>query len=86
MDNISIRDGLLAVLTESFEADPAHFVSLPKQVVDLSMARSVIAELRNGGLVEEQERGVIRFTFRGYKIHRERSDTFRHELSLMVAV
>ena len=31
MDNISIRDGLLAALTERYEADPAHFVSLPRQ-------------------------------------------------------
>ena len=44
MDNISIRDGLLAALTERYEADPAHFVSLPRQIVDSSSARAVIAD------------------------------------------
>ncbi len=86
MDNISIRDGLLAALTERFEADPAHFVSLPKQIVDSSSARAVIADLRNNGYVEEQERGVIRFTIRGYKVHRDRSHQTWVESSVLVAV
>ena len=85
MDNISIRDGLLAALTECYEADPAHFVSLPKQIVDLSMARAVIADLRNEGHVEEQERGVIRFTTRGYQAHRERPSR-RDESRVLLAV
>jgi hypothetical protein len=86
MDNISIRDGLLATLTERFEADPAHFVSLPKQIVDSSSARAVIADLRNNGYVEEKERGVIRFTIRGYKLHRDRGNHDWAESSVMVAV
>ncbi len=86
MDNISIRDGLLAALTERFEADPAHFVSLPKQIVDSSSARAVIADLRNNGYVEEQERGVIRFTMRGYKVHRDRGRHAWAESSVLVAV
>ena len=49
--------GILAALTERYEADPAHFVSLPRQIVDSSSARAVIADLRNEGYVEEQERG-----------------------------
>lgn len=86
MDNISIRDGLLAALTERFEADPAHFVSLPKQIVDSSSARAVIADLRNNGYVEEKERGVIRFTIRGYKVHRDRGHNDWAESSVLVAV
>ena len=86
MDNVSIRDGLLAALTECYEADPAHFVSLPKQIVDSSAARAVIAELRNEGCVEEQERGVIRFTIRGYKSHRERDRSPLNQTRVMVAV
>ena len=86
MDNISIRDGLLAALTERFEADPAHFVSLPRQIVDSSSARAVIADLRNEGYVEEQERGVIRFTRRGYESLRERFDAAGDESRVLLAV
>lgn len=86
MDNTSIRDGLLAALTECYEADTAHFVSLPKPIVDSSSARTVIADLRNEGYVEERERGVIRFTRRGYESLRERSDSDRHESSVLLAI
>ena len=86
MDNISIRDGLLAALTERYEADPAHFVSLPRQVVDSSSARAVIADLRNEGYVEEQERGEIRFTRRGYESLRERIDSTGDESRVLLAV
>ena len=77
MNNISIRDGLLAALTECYEADTAHFVSLPKHVVDSSSAREIIADLRNDGYIEEQERGVIRFTSRGYERLREHINSTR---------
>jgi hypothetical protein len=86
MNNISIRDGLLAALTECYEADTAHFVSLPKQIVDSSSAREVIADLRNAGYVEEQERGVIRFTRRGYESLRERANPARDESRALIAV
>jgi predicted transcriptional regulator len=86
MNNISIRDGLLAALTECYEADTAHFVSLSKQVVDSSSAREVIADLRNEGYVEEQERGVIRFTRRGYESLRERANPARDESRALIAV
>ena len=86
MHTASIQDGLLAALTERFEADPSHFVSLPKQIVDSSSARAVIAELRNDGYVEEKERGVIRLTIRGYKVHRARSHYNWAEASVLVAV
>ncbi len=86
MDNISMRDGLLAALTERYEADPARFVSLPRQVVDSSSARAVIADLRNEGYVEEQERGVIRFTRRGYESLRERFDSTGDDSRVLLAV
>jgi hypothetical protein len=86
MDNVSIRDGLLAALTERYEADPARFVSLPRQVVDSSSARAVIADLRNEGYVEEQERGVIRFTRRGYESLRERFDSTGDDSRVLLAV
>ncbi|MGH9501227.1 MAG: hypothetical protein ACRD20_00080 [Terriglobales bacterium] len=86
MDTISIRDGLLAALTECYEADPAHFVSLPKQIVDLSSARAVIADLRNEGHVEEQKRGVIRFTIRGYMSRRDRGASASEESAVLMAV
>lgn len=86
MDNISIRDGLLAALTERYEADPAHFVSLSRQIVDSSSARAVIADLRNEGYVEEQERGVIRFTRRGYESLRERFESTGDESRVLLAV
>jgi predicted transcriptional regulator len=86
MNNISIRDGLLAALTECYEADTAHFVNLPKQIVDSSSAREVIADLRNGGYVEERERGVIRFTRRGYESLRERFDSTGDESRVLLAV
>ena len=86
MDNISIRDGLLAALTERYEADPAHFVILPRQIVDSSSARAVIADLRNEGYVEEQERGVIRFTRRGYESLRERFAATGDDSRVLLAV
>jgi hypothetical protein len=46
----------------------------------------VIADLRNEGYVEEQERGVIRFTRRGYKAHREPGGPARDESRVLVAV
>jgi hypothetical protein len=86
METISIRDGLLAALTESYEADTAHFVSLPKHVVDSSSAREVIADLRNEGYIEEQERGVIRFTRRGYESLREHFNAPPNQSRVLIAV
>jgi hypothetical protein len=65
-----IREGLLVDLAEHYEEDPGHFVTLPRQTLDSSLAREVVAELRNEGYVEEQIRGVIRLTPRGYKLYK----------------
>jgi len=61
-----IQDGLLANLVRCYEENPRRFVSLSRQTLDSSSARVAIAELRNEGSLEEQVRGVIRLTIRGY--------------------
>jgi len=63
----NIHDGLLATLALSYEEDPHQFVTLSRQTLDSSSSRLAVSELRNEGLVEEQLRGVIRLTERGYK-------------------
>jgi len=66
----TVEDGVLAALAHSYEDDPDRFVSLPKPMIDSSMARMALAELRNCGYVEEQVRGVVRLTPRGYKAYK----------------
>ena len=67
----AIRESLLCGLAEQYEEDPAQFVELPKQTLASAMAREIVANLRNEGYVEEEVRGVIRFTERGYKIYKK---------------
>jgi hypothetical protein len=62
-----IRDGLLVALAGQYKEDPVQFVTLSQQTLNSSIARQVVAELRNEGYVEEQVRGVIRLTARGYR-------------------
>jgi Mn-dependent DtxR family transcriptional regulator len=38
--------------------------------MDSSLARAVVAELRNEGLVKEQARGIVRLTLRGYQLYK----------------
>ena len=63
-----IQNELLVALVGCYEKDPDDFITLPKQTVDSSSARVMVAELRNEGIVEEQVRGVIRLTPRGYSV------------------
>lgn len=63
----TIEDGLLGTLVLCYEGDPDQFVTLSRQTLDSSAARVAVADLRNEGLLEEQVRGVIRLTSRGYK-------------------
>lgn len=65
-----IRDGLLAALAQRYQEDPSQFLTLSKQTVDSALAREVVAELRNEGYVEEEIRGVIRLTPRGYRAYK----------------
>jgi Mn-dependent DtxR family transcriptional regulator len=69
----SIRDWLLTTLATRYEEDPHQFVTLSKQTLDFSLARGMVAELRNEGYVEEQVRGVIRLRPRGYMEYRNES-------------
>lgn len=66
-----VQNELLVTLTHSYEEDPEQFVTLPKPVLDSSLARMAMAELRNEGYVEEQMRGVIRLTASGYQKFRK---------------
>jgi hypothetical protein len=68
----SIQQDLLVSLAEQYEQDPGRFVTLPQQTLDSSFARVAVAELRNEGYVEEQIRGVVRLTPRGYMIYKSR--------------
>ena len=70
MHRESIRDALLVRLAKSYEIDSTRFVTLSKQTVDSSFAREVVAELRNLGYLEEQVRGIVRLTRRGYQVYR----------------
>jgi len=65
-----MRDGLLLTLVVRYEEDPQQFVTLSKQTLNSSSARVAVAELRNEGLVEEQVRGVVRLTARGYRTYK----------------
>lgn len=66
-----VQNELLVTLTHSYEEDPQQFVTLPKPMLDSSLARMAMAELRNEGYVEEQMRGVIRLTHTGYQKFRK---------------
>jgi hypothetical protein len=66
-----VQNELLVTLTHSYEEDPEQFVTMPKPVLDSSLARMAMAELRNQGYVEEQMRGVIRLTHSGYQKFRK---------------
>jgi hypothetical protein len=72
MQQESIENELLTTLAGCYEQDPARFVTLPKQTMDSSWTRVAVAELRNEGCVEEQVRGVVRLTPRGYSIYKNR--------------
>jgi hypothetical protein len=61
-----VQNELLVTLTHSYEENPGQFVTMPKLVLDCSLARIVMSELRNEGYLEEQVRGVVRLTPRGY--------------------
>ena len=62
-----VRDGLRFKLAQRYQKDPRHFLSLSKETVDSAVAREIVAELRNEGHVEEDVRGTIRLTPRGYR-------------------
>jgi hypothetical protein len=66
----AFSDELIHRLAERYEEDPSEFVHLPQRTVASSEARQTVSELRNEGYVEEEIRGVIRLTPRGYKAYK----------------
>jgi hypothetical protein len=72
MQQQAIQTELFVTLAQHYEHDPGEFVRLPQTTVDSSMARVAVAELRNEGYVEEQVRGVVRLTLRGYNVYKSK--------------
>ena len=62
-----VLDGLRFKLAEQYRENPAGFLSLSREVIDSAVSREIVAELRNEGHVEEEVRGTIRLTPRGYR-------------------
>jgi hypothetical protein len=81
-----IRQTLLVNLIKAYEANPETFTTLPKETLDSSWARVVISDLRNAGVVEEQVRGVVRLTSRGYQANKQPNVLRLQELQLRTAV
>jgi hypothetical protein len=74
-----VRDGLRFKLAQRYQENPAHFLSLSKQAIDSPMAREILAELRNAGHVEEDVRGTIRLTPRGYRAFQNDPPPYSYE-------
>ena len=66
MDQYSIRMDLLAVVAKSYEEHLGQFVHFSQPMLEMCPTRNALAELRNEGYIEEQTRGVVRFTPSGY--------------------
>jgi hypothetical protein len=60
-------DGLRFKLAEQYRENPTGFLSLSKEAIDSVLGRKMVAELINEGHVEEEMRGTIRLTPRGYR-------------------
>jgi Mn-dependent DtxR family transcriptional regulator len=71
----AFSEELIHRLAERYEEDPTEFTQLPQPTVASSLARQTVSELRNEGLVEEEVRGVIRLTPRGYKEYKRKAST-----------
>ena len=73
MSAASIPTDLLCELAQMYERDAAQYLHVPQQQMTSAVFRESIAELRNDGYLDEESRGVVRFTARGYK-------TFKRQL------
>ena len=74
-----VRDGLRFKLAQRYQENPTHFLSLSKQAIDSPMAREILAELRNAGHVEEDVRGTVRLTPRGYRAFQNDPPPYSYE-------
>ena len=72
MVETTLCEGLIVDLAERYEENPGQFVQLPQPTIDSAAARQMVAELRNEGYVEEEVRGVVRLTQRGYQLYKKR--------------
>jgi hypothetical protein len=73
----ALCDDIIVDLAERYEENPGQFVQLPQPTIDSAAARQMVAELRNEGYVEEEVRGVVRLTQRGYQLYKKKvSNTF----------
>jgi len=63
----SIPLDLLLELAHLYDRNPAQFFYIPAERMTSAVLREGLAELRNSGYLEEEMRGVVRFTTRGYK-------------------
>ncbi|PYX84213.1 MAG: hypothetical protein DMG68_21205 [Acidobacteria bacterium] len=70
MFEAATRENLLVVLADYYEEDPRKFFQLSEKSLSSAMVRQMVAELRNDGYVEEEVRGVIKLTAKGYKTFR----------------
>jgi hypothetical protein len=68
----ALCDDIIVDLAERYEENPGQFVQLPQPTIDSAAARQMVAELRNEGYVEEEVRGVIRLTPRGYQLYKKK--------------
>ena len=62
-----VRDGFRFKLAEQYRENPMRFLSLSKEAIDSALGREIVAELRNERHIEEEVRGTIRLTPRGYR-------------------
>jgi hypothetical protein len=62
-----VLDGLRFKLAKQYRENPTCFLSLSREVIDSALSREIVSELRNEGHVEEEVRGTIRLTPRGYR-------------------
>ena len=69
----TLCEGLIVDLAERYEENPGQFVQLPQPTIDSAAARQMVAELRNEGYVEEEVRGVVRLTPRGYQLYKKKA-------------
>jgi hypothetical protein len=67
MERDLVRDGLRFKLAEQYCENPTRFLSLSKEAMNSALGREIIADLRNEGHIEEEVRGKIRLTPRGYR-------------------
>jgi hypothetical protein len=81
MERDLVRDGLRFKLAKQYRENPTDFLSLSREVIDSALSREIVSELRNEGHVEEEVRGTIRLTPRGYRGFR----TIHHHILIKTA-